>query len=257
MCRRRSASWAAAVLLLLVSGCATPPPDDDPEALAEFNATNDPLEPMNRTLFTVNSGINKVIIGPLAMGYRRALPEPARDGIGNVLRNASSPVGFANDLLQGDACRAGDTLLRLVINTTFGLGGIFDVARHMGIPGHDTDFGVTLGVWGVPGGPYLFVPVLSSTNPRDLGGMGVDLVADPWSWVASGLLLDDPDWGRIGMYATDTGERWLDRVREINRTALDPYVTYRSMHRQHRAFRIEEAKKPDQGVVCGDSPYPP
>lgn len=257
--RRRYASWAAwgVAALLLLSGCATPPPADDPEAIAEFTTNNDPLEPMNRALFAVNSGINRAIIGPLAMGYRHAVPRPARDGIRNVLANASSPVGFANDLLRGDPCRAGDTLLRLVINTSFGLGGLFDVAKHMGIPGHDTDFGVTLGVWGVPSGPYLFVPVLNSTNLRDLGGMGVDLAADPWSWAASGVVLDDADWGRLGMYATDTAERWLDRVREINRTALDPYSAYRSIYRQHRQFTIERAKKPDQGVVCGDSPYPP
>jgi phospholipid-binding lipoprotein MlaA len=252
--RRRAFGGAWALTLLALGACATPPPADDREAAAQFAAVNDPMEPTNRALYRVNAALDQTLLGPLATGYRRAVPAPARDGIRNALRNASSPMDFANHLLQGKPCRAGDTLLRLVINSTFGIGGLIDVAQQMGIQARKTDFGITLGVWGVPPGPYVYVPLLSASNVRDLAGGGVDLAADPWSWVASGTVLDDVDWGRVGMEVVDTSERWLDRVREINRTSLDPYVTYRSMYRQYRVRAVERARDADDGVVCGDAP---
>lgn len=244
----------AGLLLLALAACAAPPPAGDAEAAAEFAAVNDPMEPTNRALYRVNSAFDQALLGPLATGYRRVLPAPARNGIRNALRNASSPVDFANHLLQGKPCRAGDTLLRLVINSTFGLAGLIDVAKRMGIPARKTDFGLTLGVWGVPPGPYLYLPLLSTSSVRDLAGSGFDLAADPWSWVASGKVLDSADWGRLGMYTVDTSERWLDQVREIDRTSLDPYVTYRSMYRQYRAYAVEQARDADRGVVCGKAP---
>ena len=247
--------WPATLLLLLTLGaCATPPPGDDLEAMAEFKAINDPLEPTNRALFGVNNQISHFVLGPLGYGYRKSVPEPVRDGMHNALANLSSPVGFANHLLQGKPCRAGDTLLRFIINSTFGLAGLIDLAGKTGIPARDTDFGLTLSRWGVPSGPYLFVPLLGSSDPRDLAGGAVDLAADPWSWVVSGRLLDDADWARLGMLVTDSSERWLDQVRAINRTALDPYVTYRSLHRQHRAFEVTRMREDDRGTVCGDAP---
>jgi phospholipid-binding lipoprotein MlaA len=252
--RRHVVSGASALALQALGACATPPLADDPEAAAQFAAVNDPMEPTNRALYQVNAAPAQTLLGPLATSYRRAVPAPARDGIHNALRNASSPVDFANHLLQGKPCRAGDTLLRLVINSTFGLGGLIDVAKRMGISARQTDFGITLGVWGVPSGPYLYVPLLSASNLRDLAGSGSDLAADPWSWVASGNVLDGADWGRLGMVVVDTGERWLDRVQEINRTSLDPYVTYRSMYRQYRVRAVERARDADDGVVCGDAP---
>ena len=251
---RRAVPALLSLLLLALAACAAAPPGGGPEAAAAFAAANDPMEPMNRALYDANAELDRALLGPLATGYRWGVPEAAREGIHHVLRNASSPVDLANHLLQGKPCRAGDTLLRLVINSTFGLGGFVDVAKKMGIPAHRTDFGVTLGVWGVPPGPYLYVPLLSSTNARDLAGSGIDLAADPWSWLASGKVLDHADWGRLGMYVVDTSERWLDRVQEINRTSLDPYVTYRSMYRQYRRRAVEDAREADSGVVCGDAP---
>jgi ABC-type transporter lipoprotein component MlaA len=81
--------------------------------------------------------------------------------------------------------------------------------------------------------------------------MGADLAIDPVSWAVSGRMIDDIDWGRLGMEATDTAERWLDRARDIERTSLDPYVLYRSLYQQHRLYRIEQARADDRGLVCG------
>ncbi len=252
--RRRVVAALLLLSLLALAACAAAPPADDAEAVAEFAAINDPMEPTNRALYDVNAELDQKLLGPLATGYRWGVPAAARDGIHNALRNASSPVDLVNHLAQGKPCRAGDTLLRLIINSTFGLGGLIDVAKKMGIPSRETDFGITLGVWGVPPGPYLYMPLLSSSNVRDLAGSGLDLAADPWSWVASGKVFDDADWGRLGMYVVDTSDRWLDRVQEINRTSLDPYVTYRSMYRQYRSHAVERAREADDGVVCGDVP---
>ena len=246
---RKRVSLALFVTLML-GACATAPSADDPEAVAEFQAVNDPIEPFNRAVYEINNGINFLVMGPLGYGYRWAVPEPARHGIHNALDNANSPIEFANHLLQGNPCRAGDTLLRLVINSTFGLGGLVDLAKQMGIPAHTTDFGLTLGGWGIPEGPYLFVPLLGSTNPRDLVGSGVDLVADPWSWIVAGRMIDNIDWVRLGMHATDSSERWLDEVKRINRTSLDPYITYRSLYRGHRRYAVERVLDQDAGVVC-------
>lgn len=261
----RAASWVVArirrwsmgsvfMLPLALGACSTPPPAQDVEAVEEFNAANDPVEPMNRKLYDISGGINQVLLGPLGYGYRWVVPSQVRNGIHHALDNASSPVDFANHLLQGKPCRAADTLLRFVINTTFGLGGLIDAAQKMRIPAQTTDFGITLGRWGVPEGPYLYVLLLGPSNPRDLVGSGVDLAADPWSWIVAGKVFDDIDWIRLGMHATDSSERWLDEVQRIKRTSLDPYVTYRSVYRGHRAFAVEMARADDGGVACGDPP---
>jgi phospholipid-binding lipoprotein MlaA len=239
-------------LLLALGACATPPPADDAAAAAQFELDNDPLEPTNRTFFAISGEINRFVLGPLGYAYRKSVPEPVRDGVHNGLANLLSPIDFANHLLQGKPCRAGDTLLRFVINSSFGLGGLIDLAKETGIPAQTTDFGLTLATWGVPGGPYLYVPLLGPSNPRDLAGTGIDLAMDPLSWIISGRIIDTADWVRLGLYATDSAERFLDRARVINRTALDPYGTYRSLYRQHRANDMRQAREDDGGTVCGD-----
>ena len=111
---------------------------------------------------------------PIAKGYRDAVPEPVRDGIHNALTNLNSPVVLANDVLQGDGDKAVNTFGRIVINSTVGIGGLIDVASKIGIPGHDNDFGITLGKGGVAEGSYLVLPFAGPMPPRDLLGTGVD-----------------------------------------------------------------------------------
>lgn len=226
--------------LAATAGCATPPPPDDPEAVAEFRQTNDPLEPFNRTMYGVHQGIDKTVLVPLARGYRAAVPEPVRDGVRNVLGNLRSPVILANDMLQGEPRRAGDTLGRFVINSTLGLGGIFDVAESwFGVRGHAEDFGQTLARWGVGEGPYLFVPVIGPSNPRDLTGFGAGIVADPFFWLGQGAVVDALGWSRAGATVVDTREGLLDPLEQLESTSLDPYATLRSVYRQRRQAEIE------------------
>ena len=148
-----------------LAGCATKPPADDPDAVADYNQTDDPLEPTNRVFYAVNNGLDTVILRPLALGYRYAVPGAVRNGIHNVLSNIGTPAQLANDMLEGKPRRAGDTVMRFVINSTAGVLGIFDVATGWGYPNHDADFGMTLASWGVPEGPFLFLPVLGPSGP--------------------------------------------------------------------------------------------
>ena len=147
-------------LAAMLAGCATRPPASDPEAVAEFVANNDPIEPFNRSMFAVHQAIDGAILRPINVAYR-VLPQPVRNSVASVLSNLRTPVVLLNDMLQGQPRRAGDTLGRFVVNTTVGLGGIFDVAEsYFGVPVHYEDFGQTLATFGVGEGPFLFIPVL-------------------------------------------------------------------------------------------------
>ncbi len=201
--------------ILLVAACATKPPASDPEALAEYNELNDPLEPTNRKFYVVNDALDRNILHPVAVGYREAVPETVRVHVHHVLSNLGNPAQLSNDVLQGKPRKAGNTLMRLLINTTVGLGGVFDVATDWGFPDHDNDFGLTLSVWGIPEGPFLFLPVLGPTNPRDAAGYGANSALDPLTWISFGGSATF-GWVRFGAGAVDSRERVLDA------TELDP-----------------------------------
>lgn len=170
---KRWLRWSLAAVALVATGCAKEPPADDPEAVAEFKQTNDPLEPMNRAIFDFNDELQTVFLGPVARGYRAVVPPFGRDRVADFLDNLNSPVILVNDVLQGNMSLAGKTLERFALNSTFGVLGIMDVAKPMGIPGHDAGFGQTLGVWGVGPGAYLVLPF---SAPRTL--------ATPSAWAS-------------------------------------------------------------------------
>jgi phospholipid-binding lipoprotein MlaA len=170
----------------------------------------------------------------------------------NVLSNIGSPIQLANDVLEGKPRRAGDTTMRFLINTTAGVLGIFDPATKWGYPNHDSDFGMTLASWGVPEGPFLFLPVLGPSDPRDAAGFGVDIALDPFTWIGTGP--NHPGWkafgwSRYGLNAIDSRERVLDALDQIKKTALDPYATFRSLYRQHRHAQIEEMRNDNRTTV--------
>ena len=163
--RLRTLMPAAATVILLLAGCATKPPASEPDELSDYNERNDPLEPTNRKFYAVNNVLDRNVLRPAASGYRDVVPGSVRDHVHSTLSNLGNPAQFANDVLQGHPRKAGNTFMRLLINTTIGAGGVFDVATGWGFPDHDTDAGLTLAVWGVPGGPFLFLPVLGPSNP--------------------------------------------------------------------------------------------
>jgi phospholipid-binding lipoprotein MlaA len=218
---------------LLLSGCATPP-TGDPAAMEAFRQANDELEPMNRTLFDVNMSLDKAVLKPIAYVYKEGVPAEGQEAIGNFLANLRTPVILLNDLLQGEWTRAGDTIVRFAANSTFGLGGLLDVATHMGVPAHDEDFGQTLAVWGVEEGPYLMLPLFGPSNPRDAVGRVVDILTDPIGWFAP----DPATYARFGTTATHTRAKHYDELNDLEKNSLDFYAALRSLYRQKRADEI-------------------
>ncbi|MBK1662373.1 MlaA family lipoprotein [Paracraurococcus ruber] len=230
---------ALALLLPVLAACAPRPDPADPDAVAEFRQVNDPIEPFNRAMFSVHQGIDRFVLRPVAVGYRDVVPQPVRTGVRNVLGNLRTPVILANDMLQGEPRRAGDTLGRFLINSTLGVGGIFDVASSwFGVRGHTEDYGQTLAVWGLGEGAYLFIPVLGPSNPRDLAGFGLGIASDPLTWVGQGAAVDALTGTRAGATVVDTRESLIEPLDAVNRDSLDPYATLRSAYRQRRNAEI-------------------
>ena len=225
---KKAASISAAVLFALsLGGCAATDP----------NGQNDPYEATNRDIFAFDQKADHAVARPVAVFYNHAFPGIFREGVHNALSNLNSPVVFANDLLQGETTRAGQTLGRAIVNTTFGLGGLVDFAAKIGMPGHDEDFGQTLGVWGANEGPYLVLPFAGPSNPRDLVGIGGDYAMDPFTWITFN---NSTLWYgiRAGMGVIDVRARNVETLDQIERTSVDLYATTRSLYRQHRNAEI-------------------
>ena len=235
---------------LMLPACATPP--TDPDALAAYEEANDPLEPMNREIFKFNMFADKYLIKPVAQGYVDIVPADGRKSVRNFLNNLRSPVILANDILQGEIQRAGTTLARAVFNSTIGIGGLFDVGSGIGLPFHDEDFGQTLAVWGIGEGPYLVLPILGPSNPRDTVGMVADGFMDPLNMWLDHTGRSYLIYVRAAIDGIDKRAQVLDVLDEIERTSLDFYATIRSLYRQRR---IEEIKngEPSEGVPGGSN----
>ena len=203
---------------------------------------NDPLEPMNRYFFELNKFFDTILLKPVATWYDGVVPEPGRDGVRNFLDNLRSPVILANDLLQGEWDRAGTTASRFGINTTVGVLGLFDPAAGWGFPQHSEDFGQTLGVYGTPEGPYLFVPVLGPAPPRDLTGFAVDQLFDPLTYIYWDRPKTVPV-TRFVLNGIDQRARSLDTLDQIERTSVDHYATVRNLYRQIRKNEIANGER--------------
>ena len=239
----------------LLAGCAGKAAD--PETAADANEVNDPIEPTNRFFYRVNDGLDTVILRPAAVAYNYILPPVVRTHTHNFLVNLSNPVTLADDMLQGKPRRAGDTLMRLLINSTVGVAGVFDVATDWGYPAHSTDFGVTLALWGFDSGPYLFLPLFGPSDPRDAVGIGADTALDPFTWIGQGAAVTGLEAGRFALNAIDTRAGLVGTIDQIKAGALDPYATFRSLYRQHRASEIQTTRDDDRATVPAWFPNQP
>jgi phospholipid-binding lipoprotein MlaA len=227
--------------LLLLAGCATVP--RDPAARAEFKANNDPIEPFNRKVFAFNLTFDRVLIKPLAKGYRWAVPDWIRDMVHQVVDNLNEPIVMVNCILQVRLKDAATTGGRFIFNSTFGAGGMADVTTDWGMTEQVGDFGQTLWSWHLPEGPYLDIPIFGPSNPRDTVGQAVDIFIDPFRYEP----LNDnyPDaitTGRIVAGGFDQRERNLDSLDEIQRESIDYYASLRSLYRQNRAAELRGEK---------------
>jgi len=223
-------------LMLALAACATPP--SDPAARAQFEANNDPLEPMNRQIFAFDMFVDKWFFKPLAQTYRAVVPEVGRDAVRSFLNNLHEPVIFANNVVQTEFQRAGWTAERFAINSTVGVGGIVDWATKWGVEQQSGDFGQTLYHYGVGEFFYIVLPLLGPSNPRDIVGMVDDGYAYPYSYLAYEYGADVATYARWGAEGLDARTQNLDNFDEIQRTSIDLYAAVRSLFRQHRASEV-------------------
>ena len=211
---------------------------------SSLKEVDDCFEKINRGIFAFNQGLDKVIFKPLATGYRK-LPKPIRSGTSNALGNLSNVVTVPNNVLQGDFKDAGVNTLRFVINTTLGIGGLFDVASYYGLEKRDKeDYGQTLGTWGVSEGCYFVLPVLGPTTVRDSIGSLVNVMGgDAWYNITVAndtQYFDEADYylSRV-MTGVDFRAKNLEAFDSLERTSLDVYASVRSLYLQDRQKKIQ------------------
>jgi phospholipid-binding lipoprotein MlaA len=233
---RRALLHLFVVSAVLTAGCATKSPATQP--MGEEENFHDPFENTNRKIFDFNQAVDRAVLVPVAKTYRTVLSGPIRDSIRDFLNNLNAPLIFANDALQGNFKLAKNTFARFVIDSTIGMGGLVDVAGRWGIPYHENDLGITLGVWGVGEGPYLVLPVLGPSDPRDLGGSVAEGFGDPWNHLAGSHGMVWIVFVRGAVSGIDQRSRLIETLADIERTSLDYYATIRSLYRQRRAALI-------------------
>ena len=225
----------ALISALALSGCATVP--------AASRDARDPLEPINRTVYAFNDGLDKAVVRPVARGYRAAVPQFVQTGVSNFFRNAKYPVTIANNLLQGKFMAAASDTARFTLNTTLGLGGLFDPATDVGLDLNDEDFGQTLGKWGVPPGPYVVVPFLGPYTLRD----GIGSFADDFAEPRAHLEDDSTRWTLWAVDKFETRVRLLEADALLDRSG-DPYAFVRSAYLQRREYLVRDGEVPAEDL---------
>ncbi len=223
--------WAGLLVLAMLQGCATGP------------NPRDPFEPFNRSMSRFNEGLDKAIVRPVAQAYQDVMPSPVRTGVNNFFGNLSDVWSFFNSVFQLKPLAANESLMRVGVNTFFGLGGVLDVATEMGLERNRQDFGKTLGRWGVATGPYLVLPVLGSSTVRDTAALVVDAKGDLVMHV-------DHIRTRNSLYvlrAVDQRASLLRASDVLDQAALDKYSFTRDAHLQRRGAVLETR-------VNGDKP---
>lgn len=213
--------------------------EDDLVELAEEEVgaeAPDPLEPVNRGLFRVNRVFDRFFFEPLARGYGWLVPDPGKRAVGRVFANLNEPVVLVNDLFQLRPRRALDSGARFVVNTTAGVGGLFDMASRLGVDPHHADFGQTLARAGLGPGAYLMLPLLGPSTVRDALGQIVDVALRPDTWLLT-------PGGRLVLASTggvSRREAHLIELEELERSSVDYYAALRSVYLMHRQRLIEE-----------------
>lgn len=223
-----------ALALTVLAGCAIAPP-----------RTDDPLEKYNRKVYAFNDKLDKALIRPVAVGYRKVTTPTMRTGVDNFFTNIRLPVTVANDLLQARPVQAVQTSGRFIVNLTLGVGGLFDLASALHIPMQTTDFGVTLAHWGVPEGDYLVVPFVGPSTMRDIWSLPVDsYFFDPLSYYPRDHHFKQ---GRYYipqvLYLVSLRSHLLD-AESFLASAYDPYAFLRDAYRQQRINSIYYGNPP-------------
>ncbi len=236
----RNLSPSRCLLLLAVAmlaGCAIAKP-----------RTDDPLEKYNRKVYQFNDRLDKAVVRPVAVGYRKITNPPVRRSVGNFFTNIRMPVTVANDLLQARPKQALQSSGRFVVNLTLGFAGLFDPASQMGLPLQSTDFGITLARWGVPDGDYLVLPFLGPSTVRDVWTVPVDsYFFDPLSIYASNHSYSGLQYLPQVLYLVTLRAQLIDAESYLQ-SAYDPYVFMRDAYRQRRLYKLYDGNPPDSVI---------
>jgi phospholipid-binding lipoprotein MlaA len=220
---------------LMLTGCATlPSGKPDPR---------DPWERFNRSSFAFNDALDRGVAKPVAKAYKKVTPRVVRTGVSNFFSNLDNITTIVNDVLQGKMRQAGHDSGRFLLNTTLGLGGLFDPASAAGLENNDEDFGQTLGKWGVTSGPYLMLPILGPSNVRDAFGRIPDTYTNPVTYV------DDTatQYGLRVVSFLDLRAGLLDLDAQLERS-YDRYAFVRNAWMQRREFLVTDGNVPDQSA---------
>lgn len=223
---------------LLLAGCA------GTQTIEDRNP-DDPWEGFNRRVFAFNDGLDRAILRPLARGYDTVTPQPVQTGVGNFFSNLGEIRTALNSLLQGKPGNAGIATGRFLINTTVGIGGLWDFATHMEITGSDEDFGQTLGVWGVSEGPYVVLPFLGPSTVRDTAGLPLDWYTYPVTHIDDVALRNSL---RV-VQAIDTRAGLLE-LEELIRG--DRYSFIRDSYLQRRRYEVSDGELDDDPFASDD-----
>jgi phospholipid-binding lipoprotein MlaA len=222
----------SAASLIALTGCAS----------FKTAAPGDPLEPINRGIFSFNNTFDHYLFKPIAKGYDTVVPTPVKTGVSNVFQNMSDVQSIVSDALQFKGAKMGDDMGRVLLNTTIGLGGIFDLATPMGIERGNEDFGQTLGYWGIGAGPYLVLPFMGPSSVRDGIGRVVEGQYDPLSFVSSVPARNS----LTGLRVVDARVALFPIEGLANQAALDRYTFFRSAYLQRRESLVLDGKRPKE-----------
>ena len=207
---------------------------------------NDPWEPFNRSVFEFNENLDAYFLKPVVTGYRFVLPEFVRDGIYNFFSNYNDIYTALNNLLQGKPSDAFSDLMRVVVNTTFGLGGFIDMATPGGLEKHKEDWGQTFGVWGVPSGPYVVLPFFGPSSVRDTFGTAADLETDYFFKYIPDVGLRN---SVTGLRVVNARNTYYEAGDLLNGAAIDKYSFLRDAYIQRREYQINEGREDEEPLM--------
>jgi phospholipid-binding lipoprotein MlaA len=234
---KQAARLLPLLALATLGGCATHNPQD-------------PLEPYNRAMFTINDKVDKAVLKPVATGYKDITPTPIRHGVTNFFGNFGDVWSMTNDFLQGNVHDGLSTFMRVGVNSVFGLFGTLDIATEMGIYKHPNDFGLTLARWGVGSGPYVVLPFYGPSSVRDAAGTGVFLAYGPSAQISP----PSASYGALALNLVNTRANLLNASNLFDQIALDPYVFTRSAYEQRRKSQVEDVR--DRPIIDLGEPNP-
>lgn len=236
--QRRAHAVALLLGASLLVGCATFTPQ---------GTVRDPWMPVNRPVHTFNDKADQWVLGPVARGWKKITPSFVRTGIANAFYNLRFPVRLVSSIGQGDAHKVASETARFMSNTIFGLGGLLDFASFVGMEKYDEDMGQMMGKWGVGGGPFVMLPLLGPSNPRDALGLAMETAMNPLFWLGVGLYVTP-------VRIVNDRARNDDEIETARESALDFYVFVRDAYVRNRDARIRDAD-PDEAEQGDDDTY--